>query len=50
MSVFADPYAVHVAAAYAATALILGGLVWSSVAAGRRARRELEGLERERRR
>ena len=49
MSVFADPYASYVAAAYAATALILGALVWASVAASRRARRDLEGLERERR-
>ena len=44
-----DAYAVHVVVAYAASALILGALIWSSVAAGRRARRELELLERERR-
>ena len=49
MSLFADQYAAYVLAAYAATALILGALIWSSVAAGRRARRELDGLERERR-
>ena len=50
MSLLADPYAGYVAAAYLATAVILGALIWSSVAAGRRARRELDGLERERRR
>ena len=50
MSFAADPYAAHVIAAYAASAAILGALIWSSVAASRRARRELEGLERERRR
>jgi heme exporter protein CcmD len=50
MTLFADPYAPYVIAAYAATALILGALIWSSVAASRRARRELDGLERERRR
>ena len=48
MSLFADPYAAYVIAAYAATALILGALIWSSVAAAGPARRELEGLERER--
>jgi heme exporter protein CcmD len=46
----ADEYALYVIAAYAATAVILGALVWSSVVASRRARRELAGLERERER
>jgi heme exporter protein CcmD len=50
MTWLADPYAGYVLAAYGATAAILGALVWSSVAAARRARRELAGLERERRR
>ena len=50
MSVAADPYVAYVIAAYVASAGVLGALVWSSVAASRRARRELEGLERERRR
>jgi heme exporter protein CcmD len=50
MGLFADAYASYVIAAYAGTALILGALIWSSVAASRRARRELDGLERERRR
>jgi heme exporter protein CcmD len=35
----------YVIAAYAATAAIMGALVWASVAAARRARRELEALE-----
>ncbi len=50
MSLFADEYALYVLAAYTATAVILGALIWSSVAASRRARRELAELERERRR
>ena len=50
MSFLADPYAGHVVAAYAASAAILGALIWSSIAASRRARRELDGVERERRR
>lgn len=50
MSFLADQYAAYVIAAYAATAMILGALIWSSVAAGRRARRELDGLEDGRRR
>jgi heme exporter protein CcmD len=50
MSQFADGYALYVLAAYAATAVIIGALIWSSVVASRRARRELDGLERERQR
>ncbi len=50
MSLFGDDYGLYVLAAYAATALILGALIWSSMIASRRARRELDGLERERRR
>jgi heme exporter protein CcmD len=45
MSLFADGYALYVLAAYVATATILGALIWSSVVAGRRARRELDDLE-----
>jgi heme exporter protein CcmD len=48
MTLLADKYALYVLAAYLATAAILGALIWSSVAANRRARRELAGLERER--
>ena len=44
----ADPYAPYVIAAYAASAVVLGGLVIASVMANARARRELEQLERER--
>ena len=44
-----DQYAAYVIAAYAATALILGGIIVQSVLAARRARRDLEGLDRERR-
>jgi heme exporter protein CcmD len=49
MSPFGDEYGLYVLAAYASAAAILAVLIWSSVAAGRRARRELDGLERERR-
>ena len=45
MSPFVDQYAPYVLAAYLATALILGALVWASIAASRRARRDLAGLE-----
>ena len=41
-------YAAYVIAAYAATALILGGIVVQSVISARKARRELELLDRER--
>lgn len=50
MSPDADPYALYVAAAYAASAIVLGALIWTSIIAGRRARRELDRLEKERRR
>ncbi|MEM9059534.1 MAG: heme exporter protein CcmD [Pseudomonadota bacterium] len=43
-----DQYAPYVIAAYAGTALILGGLIWQSVLAARRARQDLERLDRER--
>ena len=39
----------YVAAAYAVTAVVIAALVWISVAQGRRARREREGLEARRR-
>ncbi len=47
---FGDAYAVYVIAAYGATAAILGWLLWSTLAASARARRELNEMERERRR
>ena len=45
-----DPYALYVLSAYGATAMILGWLVWTTLAANARARADLERLERERRR
>ena len=48
MSFLSDKYAVYVIAAYASTALILGVTIWATVAASRRARRELEAIERDR--
>lgn len=45
-----DPYAPYVLAAYGATAVIVGALVWATLAANARARATLEALERERRR
>lgn len=50
MEIFSDKYAVYVVSAYVATAVILGWLTWSSIAANARARCELEEAERERRR
>ncbi|MEM9784265.1 MAG: heme exporter protein CcmD [Pseudomonadota bacterium] len=43
---FSDHYALYVISAYVSTALILGAVIWSSVAAGRRAKVELEEAER----
>ncbi|HUF87871.1 MAG TPA: heme exporter protein CcmD [Thermohalobaculum sp.] len=48
--ILGDPYAVYVTAAYGATAAILGWLLWSSLAASARARRELDEMERGRER
>ena len=45
-----DQYAPYVIAAYGATALILGGIVLQSILSARKARRELEQLDRERKR
>ena len=45
-----DRYAVYVVGAYGATVAILGGLVWASLRANTRARREVEDAERERKR
>ena len=44
----ADPYAVYVIGAYAATAAILGWLVWATLRANARARAELDEAERRR--
>jgi heme exporter protein CcmD len=48
MSMFGDKYAVYVLAAYGATALILGWLLWTTLAANARARRDLAEIEKER--
>ena len=44
-----DPYAIYVAAAYGATAAILGWLVWSSLRENARARDALDRAEKGRR-
>ncbi|MEL7000885.1 MAG: heme exporter protein CcmD [Paracoccaceae bacterium] len=43
-----DQYAPYVIAAYAGTVVILGALIWQSIRAARRARHDLERLDRER--
>ena len=48
MSFLADKYAIYVLASYGATALILGWLLWTTLAANARARRELAEMEKER--
>ena len=48
MSFLADQYAVYVLAAYGSTALILGWLLWTTLATNARASRELAGLQKER--
>ncbi len=50
MNFLADKYALYVIVAYGATVLILGWLLWSTLAAAARARRELGEVERERKR
>ncbi len=50
MSFLSDKYALYVLAAYGSTALILGWLLWTTLAANARARRELAEMEKERRR
>ncbi len=50
MSFLADKYALYVLAAYGSTALILGWLLWTTLAANARARRDLAEMEKERRR
>ncbi len=50
MSFLAGKYALYVLAAYGSTALILGWLLWTTLAANARARRELAEIEGEGRR
>ena len=49
MTQFFGEYTVYVVSSYAATAAILGWIVWSSLRANARARADLERVERERR-
>ncbi len=49
MSLFSDKYAIYVISAYLGTIVILGGMIWATLSANQRARRELERLEKERR-
>ncbi len=48
MNFLADKYAIYVLAAYGSTALILGWLLWTTLATNARARRELAETEKER--
>ncbi len=48
MSFLGDKYAVYVLAAYGSTALILGWLMWSTLAANAKAKRDLAEIEKER--
>jgi heme exporter protein CcmD len=48
MSFLGDKYAVYVLAAYGSTALILGWLLWATLAANVKARRELAEMEKAR--
>jgi len=48
MSFLGDKYALYVLAAYGSTVLILGWLLWTTLAANVRARRDLAEMEKER--
>jgi heme exporter protein CcmD len=48
MSLLGDKYALYVLAAYGSTVLILGWLLWTTLAANARARRDLAEMEKER--
>ena len=48
MSWLGAQYAEHVLISYGSTALILGVLIWGTVSANSRARRELDQVDRER--
>ena len=43
---FDGAYGTYVAIAYASTVVVLAGLIWATVAQSRRARRELDEVER----
>ena len=46
--IFADKHTIYVLGAYAAAAIILVALIWITIAQNRRARRDLDAVERER--
>jgi heme exporter protein CcmD len=48
MSFLGGQYALYVLAAYGSTALILGWLMWTTLTANARARRDLAEMEKER--
>jgi heme exporter protein CcmD len=48
MSFLSDKYAAYVLVSYGATALILGWLLWTTLAANAKARRDLAEMEKER--
>lgn len=50
MSWLGAQYAEHVLISYGVTALVLGGLIWATVAANAKARRELDDVDREHKR
>ncbi|MEM7060311.1 MAG: heme exporter protein CcmD [Pseudomonadota bacterium] len=47
---FTDQYTIYVISAYAATVVILAGLIWATITSNRKARHDLEVLEQERKR
>ena len=50
MSWLTEQYAEHVLISYGVTALVLGWLIWATVSANAKARRELDDADRERKR
>ena len=48
MSWLGDKYAFHILVSYGSAFLLLGGLIWASVAANAKARRELDEADKER--
>ena len=48
MSWLNDQYAFHVLVSYGSAVAILGALIWATVSANAKARRELDSLDRER--
>ena len=48
MSWLADKYTFHILVSYGSAVVLLGGVIWATIAANARVRRELETLDRER--